>query len=308
VSRKLAKAGLLAVVILAALYASACASFELFGRKMLYHPSTDVVAPDLAGVSAVRLRTADGEKLVAWWAPPAEGAPVFLFFDGNGGRPEIGDGRWRRITEKGAGFLAVYYRGYSGSTGRPTEKGLHRDARAGYDWLIAKGFTPREIVIHGFSLGSSVAVKLASERPARALVLEAPFTAAVDVAKLKAPWAPLQFIMSDQYLSREWIGQVRMPVLIAHGDRDHVIPFDQGQRLYALANEPKRFVRMPGSDHATLVRDGLYDHVWVFLGDGGVTPSFHPSCTRASTQPPSPVGPRGANSSPAPCLQVSSQP
>jgi fermentation-respiration switch protein FrsA (DUF1100 family) len=301
---KLAKTVFLGIVILAALYASACVSFQLFGRKMLYHPNADVVAPERAGVSAVRLRTADGETLVAWWAPPAQGAPVFLFFDGNGGRPEIGEGRWKRITETGAGFLAVYYRGYSGSTGRPTEKGLHQDARAGYDWLIAQGFTPQDIVIHGFSLGSSVAAKLASERPARALILEAPFTAAVDVAKRKAPWAPLQLIMSDQYRSRDWIGEVRMPVLVAHGDRDHVIPFAHGQRLYALANEPKRFVQMAGSDHATLVRDGLYDHVWAFLADD-VTPSFHPSCTRVSTRRPSPAAPKDARTSQAACLRAS---
>jgi fermentation-respiration switch protein FrsA (DUF1100 family) len=294
------------LAVFAGLYLSACGGLHMLGRKMLYYPHSDVVAPEREGLSAVRIPTPDGETLVAWWAQPAQGAPAFLFFDGNGGRPEIGDGRWRRITETGAGFLAVYYRGFSGSTGQPTEQGLHTDARAGYDWLIARGFAPRDIIVHGYSLGSGVAVKLASERPARALILEAPFTAAVDVARLRIPWAPVSLIMRDQYRSRDWIGDVHMPVLIAHGDRDSVIPFDQGERLYALANEPKRFVRMAGSDHSTLVRDGLYPHIWAFLEEEApASSSSLPYCTRPSTQPASPAAPKGENPSTAPCPPAS---
>jgi fermentation-respiration switch protein FrsA (DUF1100 family) len=236
-------------------------------RSLLYFPRSEVVAPELPGVEAVRIETADDERLVAWHMPPPEGGPVFLFFDGNGGRPEAWERRWARIAEGGAGFLAVYYRGYSGSTGRPSETGLHLDARAGYDWLIARGYKPGDIVIHGLSLGTGVAVRLASERPARALILEAPFTAAVDVAQLRFPVLPVGLIMRDQFRSRDWIGDVNMPVLIGHGDADTVIPFEHGQRLYELANEPKRFVRMQGSDHVTLTRDGFYEHIWAFLAE-----------------------------------------
>jgi fermentation-respiration switch protein FrsA (DUF1100 family) len=214
----------------------------------------------------VRVPTEDGEQLVAWYRAPQAGQPIFLFFDGNGGRPQIWEGRWRRISESGAGFLAVYYRGYSGSTGRPSEHGLHLDARGGYDWLIAHGYQPSDIVIHGFSLGSGVATRLASERAARALILEAPFTGVDDVAA--AHFTPLsRYLIRDSFRSRDWIGDVRMPVLIVHGDADTVIPFSQGERLYALAERPKQFVRMRGSDHATLVRDGIYPHIAAFLAE-----------------------------------------
>lgn len=150
------------------------------------------------------------------------------------------------------------------STGRPSEAGLHRDARAGYDWLIANNYTPRDIVIHGFSLGSGVAIRLAAERPARALILEAPFTGVDDVAAAHFSSAA-RLLLRDSYRTRDWIGAADMPVLIVHGDADTVIPFTQGQRLYALANQPKQFVRMSGSDHATLVRDGIYPHIARFL-------------------------------------------
>ena len=248
-----------AVIVVAAIIALAsCAN------SLIYRPHTEQAAPNFPDTQVVRIATADGESLVAWYRAPQAGQPIFLFFDGNGGRPQIGGGRWRRIAESGAGFLAVYYRGYAGSTGRPSERGLHLDARAGYDWLIANNYAPRDIVIHGFSLGSGVAVRLAAERPARALILEAPFTGVDDVAAAHYTSASRLFI-SDTYRTRDWIAEVRMPALVVHGDADTVIPFAQGERLFALANEPKEFVRMSGSDHATLVRDGIYPHITQFL-------------------------------------------
>lgn len=250
--------------LVAAIIAMPLTLIAASANSLIYHPHAERVAPNFAETEAVSIETQDGERLVAWYRAPMEGQPVFLFFDGNAGRPEIWGGRWRRVAETGAGFLAVYYRGYSGSTGQPSERGLHIDARAGYDWLIAHNYAPRDIVIHGFSLGSGVAVRLAAERPARALILEAPFTGVDDVAA--AHFTPFsRFLIRDGFRSREWIGRVEMPVLIVHGDQDSVIPFTQGERLYALAHEPKQFVRMVGSDHATLVRDGIYAHIAAFL-------------------------------------------
>ncbi len=159
----------------------------------------------------------------------------------------------------------VAYRGYSGSTGRPSEPGLHADARAAYAWLIAEGVAAGDIVIHGFSLGAGPATRLAAERDARALVLEAPFTSLDDLAGDLAPLVPWRWVLRSRFANRDWIGAVDEPVLVAHGDADTVIPFSHGERLFALADEPKRFVRMRGSDHATLTRDGLYDQIWAFL-------------------------------------------
>lgn len=250
--------------VIAAVVVLSLATLVSCANNLIYHPHTEVVAPNFPDTEAVRIATEDGEQLVAWYRAPQPRQPIFLFFDGNGGRPQIWEGRWRRIAESGAGFLAVYYRGYSGSTGRPSERGLHLDARAGYDWLIAHNYQPRDIVIHGFSLGSGVAVRLAAERPARALILEAPFTGVDDVAA--AHFTPLaRYLIRDGFRSRQRISDAHLPVLIVHGDADTVVPFEQGQRLYMLANDPKQFVRMPRSDHATLVRDGIYLHIQQFL-------------------------------------------
>jgi hypothetical protein len=237
-------------------------------RGLQYFPTPLAERPSISGLAIqdVLIRTPDGEALQAWYEPAQPGKPTILFLHGNGGRLSQGKYRYARMHDAGAGWLALSYRGYGGSTGRPTEEGLFIDGLAAYDWLRAKGVPPKDIVLHGLSLGSGVATYIATERPSRALILEAPFTAAVDVAADLYWFIPVGWLMSDQYLSRERIKDVHVPVLIAHGTLDRVIPFSQGVKLYELANPPKVFVRMAGSDHSTLVRDGVYACYWKFLG------------------------------------------
>lgn len=235
-------------------------------RNLLYHPTAAGAPANSAGlgIQKVRIDTADGEHLVGWWLPPRADLPTFLFFNGNTAGLDGQGGRWKRLAKEGTGFLAIAYRGYDGSTGHPTEEGLHQDALAAYGWL-AQRVPPKDIVIHGFSLGTGVAVRLATEKPARALILEAPYTSTVDVAVRQAPWAPVRLLMLDRFPSKARIREVKMPILIVHGDADSVIPIAQGQELFSTAPQPKQFVRMRGSDHNTLTRDGLYDHIWQFL-------------------------------------------
>lgn len=248
----------------ALLYLALCAAAFFFQRNLLYFPSTDIVAPP-EGVEALRLETVDGESLVAWFAPPADdAAPVFLFFDGNGGAPQNNLARWAAIRATGAGFLAAYYRGYSGSTGRPSEAGLHEDARAAYAWLSQR-YDSARIVIHGFSLGTGVALRLARDVHVRALVLEAPYTAVVDVAAGLYPFLPVRLLMRDQFRSRDWIGAVDAPLLIVHGDADSQIPIAHGERLFAMARDRKRFVRIEGGGHDDLVEHGIYHAIEAFL-------------------------------------------
>ena len=249
-------------------YAGAMVYLYIEQRHLLYLNKPGAETPDIAGLAIrdVRIPTPDGQTLEAWYEPPQPGKPVFLYLHGQGGSLEYGKWRYIRMHKEGVGYLALAYRGFSGSTGTPTEKGLFIDGLAAYDWLRAQGFADRDIVIHGHSLGTGVATYVASRRPARALILEAPFTAAVDVAQGRYPFAPVGLLMKDKFASRDRIKDVHMPVLIAHGTADTTVPFAEGERLYGLANPPKVFVRMVGSDHNTLVRDGLYDHVWPFLG------------------------------------------
>lgn len=262
-----ALSGLLAVA--AVLYLAVIGYLYVNQRTMLYTIKPVAETRDTGGlpIRDVTVRTPDGETLNAWFEPPQPGQPVFLFFHGQGGTLDMGKWRYIRMHRQGVGYLAVAYRGYSGSTGKPTEQGLFTDGLAAYDWLRSQGHQPQDIVIHGHSLGTGIATHVAGKREARALILEAPFTATVDVASERYPYVPVSWLMKDQYLSRERIRDVHVPLLVIHGDRDSVVPFHHGERLFALANNPKTFARMAGSEHNTLTRDGAYEkHIWPFLG------------------------------------------
>lgn len=250
-----------------ALYLALVGWAFFYQRSLLYQPDPRFTAPPADGppIQVIRLTAKDGTKLIAWYLPPKGDNPIVLHFNGNAQGLAFQKWRWKRFADAGVGFFAVGYRGYSGSEGHPSEHGLIQDSNAAYDWVAAR-YPIGRIVIYGYSLGSGLAVRMAAHRPARALILEAPYTSTVDVAAARLPWLPVRWLMKDRFDSTAWIGGVHIPVLIAHGTRDSVIPFRLGRRLFELANPPKQFFAMQGSDHNTMVRDGVYHRVWAFLG------------------------------------------
>lgn len=242
----------LALLIAAMAYLAIMLFMYLQQRSLQYFPSRDGTPPEEAGLSGAteeRVATPDGETIVLWHAPAEEGMPTILFFHGNGGELAGRAQRMAYYQAQGFGALFVSYRGYGASTGAITEEGLMTDALTAYDFLRARGVAPERIAVVGESLGTGVAVQLAALKPVGALALEAPFTAAVDVAARIYWWLPVRFLMKDQFLSRAHIMDVNAPVLILHGDADGVIPVEQGRMLFELAAEPKELVILPGQGH-----------------------------------------------------------
>ena len=256
-----------------AAYAGVLALLYVKQREMLYprNPArAEIASANLPGVEEAALTAADGETLVAWVVPPREGKPVLLFFHGNAGnfgRP-IRQTRFRALTEDGTGLFAVNYRGYGGSTGSPTEDGLALDARAAYAAAAAR-FGAERLVGYGESLGTGVVLKLAAEAPLKAVILEAPYLSTAAVAQQLYPYIPVGLFMHDQFHSERVIGKVKAPLLVLHGERDGTIPFSQGERLFALANPPKRFVRFPEGNHENLPAHGSVPKIRRFLADVG---------------------------------------
>jgi len=199
----------------------------------------------------VWLAARDGAKLHAWWIERPGARVATLFLHGNAGNLTHRAARGLEIAAAGSSVLLLDYRGYGRSEGRPTEKGLYADAEAAYEHLIQAGHRPERIVVHGESLGTAVAVDLASLRPCGGLILEAPFTSARDVAGRVLPVLGPLAVWS--YNSKRKIGQVRAPILILHGDRDEVIPFDLGRALFDAAPEPKSFWALSGAGHNNLL-------------------------------------------------------
>ncbi|ATQ66490.1 MULTISPECIES: alpha/beta hydrolase [Methylosinus] len=255
-------------VLLVAAYLAATAALALFQRRLQYLPDSRHVTPieaGLDGVDELRLSTEDGETLVAWAAPPREGRPFLLYFHGNAGALIDRIPRFRGFIERGYGFLAVAYRGYGGSTGAPTQDGLMRDADAAYRAALARGADARRLVLIGESLGSGVATALAATHESAALVLDSPFSSAVDVAEARYGLIPVRWLMADQFRSDLAIREVRVPLLIAHGDKDAVVPIALGRRLFDLANEPKSFILAPGAGHLVLGREEIYPRLFAWI-------------------------------------------
>lgn len=220
-------------------------------RMLLYGPdpvSRTAASLGLDGVRDVVIETRDGERLRALYLPAAAGRATVLYLHGSRGYLPERAGRMKLLAAEGHGVLFLSYRGYSGSTGEPTEGGLMEDARAAYGWL-AREVPGGRIILYGESLGTAIASKLATERPAVAIVLDAAFTTAADVMAPHLPFVPVSTLMKDQYRSIEWIKDIRAPVLFLHGDADRNVPIAQGERLFQEAPEPKRFIRIEGGGH-----------------------------------------------------------
>jgi uncharacterized protein len=211
------------------------------------------------------LATADGEKVIVWHVPAKPGREVVLYFHGNGDFLAGLVGRFRDITSDGTGLVALSYRGYAGSSGRPSEQGLLRDAEAAYGFTLARYGADR-IVVWGFSLGSGVAVALAADQQIGKLVLEAPYTSIADVAAAAFPLLPVRWLIRDRFRSDQRIARVTAPLLIMHGARDSTISIELGERLFALAHEPKQFVRFPDAGHNDLDNYGATETVRRFVG------------------------------------------
>ena len=140
------------------------------------------------------LTTADGEKVIVWHVPAKPGHPVVLYFHGNGDFLAGFFGRFRDLIADGTGVVALSYRGYAGSSGQPSERGLLQDAAAAYAFTTAR-YSADRIVVWGFSLGSGVAVALAAEQPVGKLILEAPYTSIADVAASAFPIFPVRLLI-----------------------------------------------------------------------------------------------------------------
>jgi len=208
-----------------------------------------------SGARDVWLRTSDGLRLNAWFVEAPVEAPgsrmVTLYLHGNGGNLAHRPGHLREMIAAGSSVLILDYRGYGKSEGRPTERGLYRDADAAYDHLIGMGYGPSQIVVHGESLGSAVAADLAGRRPCAGLILECPFISLSDMAGKIVPLIGRLF--ASGFNTRRKVAGVHAPVLIVHGDRDRTIPYAMGRAVFEAANEPKSFWTVEGATHVDIV-------------------------------------------------------
>ncbi|HEY4848011.1 MAG TPA: alpha/beta hydrolase [Methylocella sp.] len=253
-----------------AIYILMIVGLAVFQRRFQYFPDRHLADPARAGMSGVedlRLTANDGETLVAWYVPAKNRHPLILYFHGNGGALADRVPRFRSLLASGYGLLAISYRGYGGSTGSPTQKGLMEDAETAYLEARARGYDGDRIVLMGESLGTGVAIALAATHEAAALVLDSPYSSAVEVAAAHYAIFPVNWLMFDRFRSDLAIGGVHIPVLVVHGDEDEVIPIGLARRLFELANEPKTFMNVSGGKHLVLGSAEVFPRVRAWIDE-----------------------------------------
>lgn len=237
------------------LYLCFTAALYLFQRPLTYPaPQTRYTPAQMGrqGVEIVHTNTADGLRLEGWYQSPKDKMRrIIVLFHGNGDQHENAMHWMQPHIDNGDGVLATEYRGYAGNAGTPSEQGLYNDARAWIGFLKARGIPVSSMILYGQSIGTGVAVQMATEFPeVHALILYAPFTSLPDVAKTRYWFVPVGLLMRDRYDSLSKIGSIQMPVFIINGLADTLVSPKQGKALFDAANEPKALVQVPGYGHA----------------------------------------------------------
>jgi pimeloyl-ACP methyl ester carboxylesterase len=222
-------------------------------NALLFFPEQKLLATPLTTYEEVTVETEDGERLHAWWIPAERPVGHVLFCHGNGGN--IGDRVLHAALLHRAGLdvLLFDYRGYGRSTGRASEEGTYRDARAARTALLGRREVNAGSVLYvGESLGGAVATALAHEAPPAGVVLVSTFTSVRDMARRHYPFVPAAAV-PDAYPSLRLVRDLRAPLLVLHGDRDDLVPLMSGEELYEAAPEPKTMHVLAGVGHNDLV-------------------------------------------------------
>jgi len=238
------------------IYAAIVGGMYVFQRNLLYFPSTEIPDRAQAGVPDMRvvtLKTDDGYSLLSWYKDAQPGRPTIVLFHGNGGHIGHRGYKARLFIDAGFGILLVVYRGYGGNPGKPSEKGFHADARAALSFLVDEKVDLGRIVLYGESLGTGVAIELATDvktnHSIKSIVLEAPYTSISEVAAHHYPFLMARIIVKDSFESYSKIGRFSGDLLVIHGERDRTVPIFFGRKLFSAAREPKKAYWLPELGH-----------------------------------------------------------
>jgi fermentation-respiration switch protein FrsA (DUF1100 family) len=263
--------------VIAVCYMGAIGYLRLQEHAFIFQPADRRVARSPAefalNETRVEYSSTQGVSLTGWIVPANPAVPArgwLLICHGNYGN--IGYGQrpafYASMRDLGLNLLAFDYRGFGDSSGSPDERGLYDDATASYEYLVrTRQVSPKRLVVFGHSLGSGVAVELASRLPAAGLIVEGAYTSIVDRGQELYPLLPVRYIATQRFPSIDRIATIEMPKLFLHSPDDTVIPYAQGKRLFEAARHPKRMVDVRGGheDAFRLDRTVYFDAIETFL-------------------------------------------
>ncbi len=221
--------------------------------------------------TSLQLETSDGLRLDAVSlvsVPPVFERPWVIYFQGNAGslrRPRV-QGQLQTLHDLGYNVLSFDYRGYGRSEGESSEAGLYQDARAAYDHLIAAGVPPSRIILAGQSLGSAVAVELATRVTSAGVALFSPIDSVPRTAGRIYPWVPVHYLATNRFDSSAKVDRLRVPVVVFHSAYDRLIPLQAARDLFARITAPKRMIETGGGHNGAGFADleALREVMWEF--------------------------------------------
>lgn len=223
-------------------------------HMFLYFPDREIImtpATMRLEFEDVFFTAADGINLHGWYLPGEPDQPLVVFCHGNAGNISHRVDNLRLLRELGLAVFIFDYRGYGQSEGKASEAGTYDDMRGALDWLLKKGWPPERLIYFGRSVGAGVALQLALEQPPAALVIESPFTSIKAMGQHHYPllWLLAGWALEARYDNLSKIGQLKVPLLIFHGDSDAIVPQQMGRQLFEQAPEPKQFYSIPRAGH-----------------------------------------------------------
>ena len=266
-------------------YLLICCGMWTFQRYMLYHPKVEKETPanyGLENYQSIWLVSNDTTHVQVWYHRARAGYPTVVYFHGNKG--DLGEEApfFRLLTDSGFGVLGLNYRGFGASEGVPSEEGFYDDARSTMKYALkVLSLNPQHVIIYGESLGTGVAVQMATEYHVAALVLQSPFVSLQARVQAACPWLPVSLLLKDHFDSLSKIAQVHTKLLLIHGEDDDVVPVAEGKTIFEHANEPKEALYFSHRGHddfddeqldETLVAFSHKYHLIDYHSTGYVTP------------------------------------
>tara|TARA_B100000029_G_scaffold363618_1_gene356686 strand:- start:2502 stop:3320 length:819 start_codon:yes stop_codon:yes gene_type:complete len=213
-----------------------------YQRNLLYLPNENNYTNTKISVDIqkVKITTKDNIELLGWYhKKDLENFKTLVFFHGNAGSLENRIYKLNHFQNMNINFLIIAWRGFSGNKGKPSEKGLYEDGSSAIDWLVKEGVKYKDIIIYGESLGTGVAIHLAQNKNFAGVILETPFTSMIAAAKKFYPYIPVNFLLKDKYENDKKVENIKVPIMIMHGEKDTIVPFSMGKKIFDISNEPK---------------------------------------------------------------------
>ena len=235
-------------------------------RSLMYHPSTNnFLDENKLNHKIEKIRISSDNELKAWYFKKNENFKTLLFFHGNAGSLENRIYKLNYLSKLKLNYIIVAYRGFSGNKGNPTEEGLYKDARAAKYWLNLNNISDQNIIIYGESLGTAVAIDLAKDHKFGGIILESPFTSMLELSRKYYPWAPSKLLLKDKYETDKKIKKIFSPILILHGKKDKIVPFEMGEELFKKANNPKYNYFIENDGHMIEFNEDLINSISGFI-------------------------------------------